>query len=508
MKITWTWLNDNIFSPIYAAPQTIYSTLVHSNWLREKLADIYSGFTRTFELSNLSELLFIPHASSIVSESIRVNASPLALYLTAEWALGETRAVFSEQPAIYYSCDAITFAARTVFAWYALRALYQNKLLTIVMAKRVSDRTREPEDKCACATGDLIKAEAFAPVDYLFRSLAIRYLPMPQYVRWAADIFNHGYTLLEYRYGMRMCTRHRAIELAKNNAYAFGIGLSFYAVCNYLLILAERYTGASGFMLEQFIYSAMYPWFIASVLLRAPLVKRKEFDVFYYHRYLARHFIEQSAVQISSLFEGPAEPIDWDAWIKKLNTYPYVVAFSKWMGKSVEEFFTDEIHAMLFDIYYDQIKANMKEIIDIQKPLRQQKISGLPRATILSLVVKLPSYMSSFFISKNDKRLLKTIKEKTLRDPVKIVNACLETLRAIQLNRRVLLVEPEALPVNRYSFFMERALQDRPAPEFEIINSSSAIEEEKADEKIQDKVAETIEEEKMIDVANIQWNYF
>jgi len=475
LKTAWTFIQEDFLPTIYSVTEVTYDCLISFGSLpitKKVATDVYSGFVRVFDPNNIPELLAIKNVPTILRQSFVENAPALALYLGAEFASHQARYYLPNNLVVNYSLNLFDGTAHLLFSAAALRGLYRNSILNLTMARTVAGRVEE--EKCGCNDEALIKAELFSPLDYFMRMVSLRAasdLPIICYIAPIAEILNHGRNLLEYRYGMRKCSEHRMQDLTKYNAYAFGLGLHFYFSCDLIVRIINRYTAANQFILSQAIYAAMYPWFVAVVLLKAPISNRQGYDFFYYHRYLTGHLLAQAENYLINFLNNPQKKFNWEEFIQSLKNNKFLQPLTNYLSSItetnlvswLEDFFSDETHALLFDVYYDQIKDNLKTIVKLQTPLRKQGITEMPRAAVISAVATLPGYLSWPFISKKDKTLLNMVRQKLLRDPVKSIDELLAQLRIAQQNRREI-AKVKVKKINRYSF-LARALNQIDADE-------------------------------------------
>ncbi len=477
MKITASWATNYIFLPIKSVTRLTYqavSSLRNKPALQEVIDDVFSGALRAFDFTNVRDLLHIPIVPKILRELFIINTPPILAYLATKFTTQQARYYLSEYTMAKYSLNTLDFVAYATFSAFTIKIFYQNSILSIAMTKALADEADEPkyrknktvievEKNCGCPENELFKSDFFSPIVYFTRMLSINaceYLPVVCYVAPIAEIYHFGYSLLEYRYSMHQCTLHRMQDMANYNAYAFGIGLSFYLLEQGTSFLVNYLTGVNDKMVTRSISAAFYPWFIAAVFLKAPIEKRRGTEFFYYHQHLLQMIIQHASQKISELLNNPQKNLDYSFFMESFKKNALIKKTMEYLvnnGETIlvdwlEDFFSDEVHALLFDVYFNQIKANIENLITLQKPLRLQDVTELPRGIIISTVATLPSFVSCLFVTKEQKFLLKTLKQKTLREPVKVVADLLERIRVRQLERRSSQSGYSRL-INSYSLF-------------------------------------------------------
>ncbi|VVC76631.1 hypothetical protein AQUSIP_19540 [Aquicella siphonis] len=467
MKGFWAWAKESVswigsgISQTYQALSGLVSSFVSSptvrNYANSASLKAWEGGTVVMEPSNVTRIANSPKTRSGLKESFKAN---VVYYLSLAMLLEAGRQAimyrFSDEDDSYLESSA--YLAMNTFIMIGLGGImlhrvYDNIMINLAISKQVVDEnpTSQHFRPCGCDDGALISAGLFSSINLsgkLFSIWAASFLPVVKYVTPLAYMYAYGESLAEYTYSAAgQCTDHRAKELSKHKAYSFGIGAMLYASGELISCLISSQTGVNSFFISNAVYAAIYPYFVTAVLLRNRPVPGDDspgVEIFYYHRYVLQHMMDNIGKQILPMLKSNAKAIDWKKklqevsemapvrWSRKLVSYDL---YGDW--KSLEGLETSPSTMLFFDEYYAMIMKQLGMVIDLRdKPLHQRRLTELPLAIVAPMVPVIPKRITNFFMTDSYRNLIKIIFDQWLEDPLKSTQQILEDVRHRQISKK------------------------------------------------------------------------
>ena len=174
--------------------------------------------------------------------------------------------------------------ARMYFIRMMARRYVKNTLDDLAVGKSTAEATkniRQNQYKSDEGTSSQIQASIVSPLYYMGKQATVSIISRMPYIHFLAfplQMIVYGQCFLEYNIAAEgMGTAQRNQILADNNAFAFGVGLSFQSslwLGNYLL---HRFTGIQNDFTEDAIFSCIFPYFVvvAALTRKAPWQVRR-----------------------------------------------------------------------------------------------------------------------------------------------------------------------------------------------------------------------------------------
>ncbi len=474
MKGLWTWATEKVssiksgisytFSVISSTYHTITSLPAVRNFAYSFGVKGWEGATRPFDPYNVTKMAGSPKSRSSLKASFAANVIYyLSFALLYEVTYQSIVSAFSDEDDSLAESSA--YFTMSTFALVGLGGLmlhryYDNTVINLALAKQVADEnpTSHHYKPCGCDEGAIISAGLFSSLNLSGKLLSIwiaSYLPVIRYLTPLAYAYAYGESLAEYPYSsVGVCTRHRAEELAKHNAYSLGIGASLYAVGELITYLIYRQTGVNSFFISNAVYAAIYPWFVTSVLLRdRPLPGDEQgVDFFYYHRYVLQHMADNIGKQIIPLLQNTKKTVDWRKYLQQAAEFAPVRwtktalsydLYGDW--HTLDGFLASPANMIFFDEYYAMTRQQLNKIIDLRdKPVLKRPLKEMPMAIIAPIVPVIPDKITKFVMTDAYKRLIKIIFDAWLEDPLKSTRDGLEYVRKVQERTRIKVVTHDA----------------------------------------------------------------
>lgn len=398
----------------------------NTNYIQKAL-NFYEGLTALINASTLNSMLNNPRIPDILRESFSTNVPPLLGYIAAKFVEKQI-SYYLPHPIAEHASYGINAITKIGFVYYFGSTFYRNTLINVITTNAVPP---QPNKEKRDSDNELTKTLILSPPIYGIQAIGINTIQSLHVLRHAVpyiQMLHFGRSLLENLY-MDMSIENQETILKQLNSYAFGLGLSFYITEQLFAELIYRTTGVNNdFAITYFISASLYPLFIATTLLKTPPTKEEHgYDLFWlsHSRLLLKNFLEQlnPAIMLNFL-NKPKGKFDWASWIPAA-WIPWI-SWIQQKGKEkynemVDNFFSDKLHTLLFDIYYDkfQQKLNMANFVQSQ-PFLMKIAKGLP----------------SFLVSETNKKLVTFIEQDELKSLISFIRKTLEKIRIKQSTLR------------------------------------------------------------------------
>lgn len=229
----------------------------------------------------------------------------------------------------------------------------------------------------------------------------------------------YGHALAEVNF-MNSCKKHRYQELATNNEFIFGLGVSFL-LSNLLLSKAlEKTTGVNNKYTNDAIFSFLYQYFMAATFfINRPYPGVAVGRDFFAPIRKGTDVVLKSVInELTLLLKGPKSEIDWVALANQLNDNRLVQYFKKLMlmkdFQSIENFIKSNTISLLLALRGDEIQLPLQWFIRKCNKLSSQTLPKVVASMIKHTTPYIPSYFVSQAIKEGIAQAIPFVMEKKL----------------------------------------------------------------------------------------------
>jgi len=455
----WNWINEQISDATYAVKKSaawmvvktekyiLQSSVVDAS--ADFLSQSWSGFTRVFNPHTAVAVFRSQQTRKILKHSAYRNLIfYMGLSLLYEGGVKPLLRMIPNMEDSYpeYSMDLMV---RMNLLFVSAYQVVDNVLLGIVLTKVVTEEhpPNEHFQPCACPQNAVLQAGFASSFYYLSNLAAIKVvsslLPMGDTIVFPLRALAYGQAITEYKLNsVGMCTLHRYEVLNKNNAFVFGFGLSYLGLQSAVEYFLRTTLGAQSYFINDALASLLFHYFTASsLLMEKPLPgKYSGKDVFYYNRLAMQYLLDQGTNELKQQLKNPSIAIPWLDFSANLKDGEHLderlIIFIKdkflhSTGNRLIAFIRDQFlygttMTIFFDSYYENV-STLNNIIYAK---------SIPGATRVSKAISLiPRILPDNWHAALD--ILKLIFDEKLNDPLKIIKAILEEIRAEQFAREV-----------------------------------------------------------------------
>lgn len=389
------------------------------------LFQVWDGFSRVFYLPLLVEKL---KKSEKLRETFKQSASAnLVLYMGSVllYEAGVKRLLrmvpYMEESTIEYAIDML---ARMYFIRKAISMFVDNTAYNLNVSKAISEEIQHNRhiQPCDCDSTAVIQAGLASSFYYIGKTKTVQFvsslLPYGEYVTFPLRLFVNGECLLEYKLGAAgMCTVHRNEALNKNQAYSFGMGLSYSSLlwlCNYIV---RSTTGVDSYFVYDALSYFLYQYHITmAYLIDKPLPGQHEgMDLFYHSRMVTESLLTSGSNKLISFLRNPDDRGNWIENAQTVIVFPPVnllmIVLVEEDFKSPKKFIKRPAIDLLLNVYGNSIQTNLDWIIK-----KRDKMKEMP---FLSFVYP---YLPNFILSDTTKKTLDILLNKNLDGVLESMN--------------------------------------------------------------------------------------
>lgn len=342
---------------LYSGTKFIIESPAVQAWAHTTLVETLQGVASTCNPYNVIKVLNRPGTRHVLIEASKANLKFFGEAFLYEGSKIGIKYFFGGHPISEAILDTCAYSYLTN---RAMQTFFDNAFNNSSVAKMAAKEEPPSDDyqSCPCGTGKHVKGILASPF-YLYLDLKLLE-EMQEYAKWRFGGLGYplrlplkylmalrmGHGILEYKLGSQnMCTLHRYDVLVKNNNYAFGMGLSYYANCQFWIWLLSQ-IGIESYFTSSAIYATTFPFFIlAAEMIDEPLPGQTPgFDFFFGNRYT-----------IGNTFSSLTRSLE-----SKLNQPEIQEMILKLKGL-VEKF--PPYQGLLFLLYGDQVQSDYIETI-------------------------------------------------------------------------------------------------------------------------------------------------
>lgn len=421
----------------------------------------WEGFTRIADPSNVTKIMQSPKTREVFATSFKAN---VIYYLGVAIVLEK----FSQSLSDYFAEEqednaalALVINSLNIFMLLKLGSItlhryYENTMLNITLTERIvaENPISSHFPACECSGSKKISAVLFSPLNLSTKLALIKiisYVPGLRHVAPLSYMYIYGESLMESLYAaVKMCSRHRAKELAKNKAYLLGLGGSLYALCGLTSFLIARQLGVSSFFIDDAVYSMLYPCFVSATLLQDRQIPGDQtgIEVFYYQRILLQKMTFDVRDLISEQLRSDKPFESWK--LPKLSFSPedyFVLRRMKqvfnflwwWLANdgyaswyTLKGFVTDPANMLFSAEYFQMVKDKVDFAIYMRAPLHTKPLAEIPLAAVAPLVPHLPDWMTQWMVSKEFKEGIRLVFSDAMKDPLALFRKILVNIDHMQ----------------------------------------------------------------------------
>lgn len=400
------------------------------------------GFRSILNPKVLSTIVNNDETKSIYSASIKLNIiyylSVIVAYEIASHALLPN---FNDEyeSKLETTLWAVDKLVKFGFVGLATHRIIDNMLINLAVAKTVAEKNPaiKPYAACECDTGKHLQATLASSLYFSFNLFSLSYIP---YFRYIGLPLVYGQSTIEFELGAAgKCIEHMIEDMTKNNAYAFGVGLSYFILLKSGAALIESITGAQSYFIEAALSSLLYPYFIAAALLRKKPLPGKEpgWDFFYYQRLLVHDKLKEFIGFIVAGVQNQEMTFDWSKLRKAFANFPLLpyinTVIKDW--NVVDAYKTAPANIVFLDAYYATIQQKLDETIALRdKPILERPLTEIPKALLAPHIPNLPNRIANLLVTDEFKWLIKIIFHENTGDSLKGFKRFLEDTRLKQIN--------------------------------------------------------------------------
>lgn len=204
----------------------------------------------------------------------------------------------------------LDIAATLYFTRNAVRGLADTAACNMAMVKVSADDSYVKADPalpanpmmqgCEHPVESHIMAGVASSYQYLTNSVLLYMLscslPYGEYVTLPLFVLFNGRNLLDVSLANN-CSDHRLEVLNKNNAYAVGLGYSYWTTFKFLQYTTKYFTNSEGYFVNEALNAALYLYYVMATQYNreTPLPGKTEgTDYFYYNRMLADAVVQNT----------------------------------------------------------------------------------------------------------------------------------------------------------------------------------------------------------------------
>lgn len=347
---------ENLQTYIYSPTTYLINSYTPSantmNQVYNQLLEGVEGFSKAYYPSNIIKLMkseqprkiffdmitsnFVVHAGQVILFELGLTA--LRTYVPATEAYGIN--------------TILSNAARLYFYRNKAKLIIENNARNISQSQSLYDLVKKkPEFQKPFSCGDGSSAyvrSKISSIIYNAGNLAVIYIiecfPGGQLIARPLYYWAYGQNILDYKISINdVCTEHKYEIFTKNNAYVFGVGLSFEFTQWLINKLILYVTGVENNFTQAAVANCVYSYFIVvSYLIDEPLkgleAKKEGIDFLYPARKATGCVSGFIANKVSNYISLDGEAVNLEKKLSQIALNPYVLATEKLLlGQSISE---------------------------------------------------------------------------------------------------------------------------------------------------------------------------
>src|SRR3990167_2328949 len=422
------------FSQILAIGYAVYFSPHIRRMFYENLIQFWEGFSRLFNPSIVSALLRSKNSRLVLKQSIPANlAMYMGIVLFYEAAIKPTlRKTFlniRESPAEQaFDMMATLFIART-----ALSMFVDNTIYNLCINKASAENTQDViVPACPCGDTAMIRAGLASPFYYLGNIITVNIisssLPLGGYLDIPLRSLVYGQCFVEYKLGSAgLCTIHRYQELIKNNAFCFGLGLSFLITRYLCNDVVYKVAHVENNFIDDALFGFLFQHYIMlAQLLDKPLPgNRSGIDIFYHSRLVVETALKQMCDWLIPRLRHPETRGRLEKAFKEINVFPPVRLIKTILLeenlRSSSAFMRKPAVELFFDMYGETIQVAIAEIRKIRETPSIKRLQAISPYLPNFILSQASRDVLNIVLTENLDEILSGIDNFTARARIKIV---------------------------------------------------------------------------------------
>ena len=279
------------------------------------------------------------------------------------------------------------FGLDCVAAWYfaclSLRMVIDNNSYNVCLPKTLEVEHPHPKPRPRCEDGivPITRGNALSAVYYVSNLILVEILRcvlkewaplLEKPITLLLLIMAYGQCFAEYLL-TNMCTDHRYKELAKNNLFAFGLGLAFL-LWNYIPKLMLRwFAGFENPYVEKALFYLLFQYFMLATMLFDKDLPGKTLgkDIFFHGRLVTESLLKQYSELIAIKLQEPGNSVDWQSILEFLDNFqPLQITKQLLLYKdqqTFKRFLQSSSIQLFFNVHGDDIQNGLKWVIDVRQ---------------------------------------------------------------------------------------------------------------------------------------------
>lgn len=267
--------------------------------------------------------------------------------------------------------DSLDLFAEGFFYHLAINMILDNTIFNMAMLKVITQENSIELEPCKCGSSAKIKAT----IESALYNIS-KFLPLSTIAFFSSDIYYftlplrllaYGQMIVEYRNDIAAkCIRDRYRIINQNNAYCFGLGLTFHGAIKTISFLISGLSGSSMSMIEDVVFVIAFNYFIILAATdNAPLPGEREgIDYFHAQHESARKLFKLGMDIIVNKLKQPDSRSKFIGQMKKYSQHPYLNTILSWTInidlRHPEAIFNRRSMKLLYLLYQDDIKYWVK----------------------------------------------------------------------------------------------------------------------------------------------------
>lgn len=421
--------------------------------VKERLSDFTwqatEGFLRIAYPSNLIAFGNSPKTRHVAFDSFAQNifycATPALIYdgVVAQglnWSLGEEIAYY---PLMVLDALMLFWLLKQMLSMTASNISYSLTIAKVASEENVAEDGQWVEH---CEHGNMgyVQAAMMSSIYYVGDQAAIHLLcntvPGGAWLKTPLSLLRTGQGLLEYKLAsFGLCYADRVEVLRKNNAYAVGLGLSYYTLQCGLNAFVRRMTGRDNMVVQEAISVLLYQYFVFMMYAmdRKLPGKTPGLDIFYVSRLVTQKVTKEAVRWIEAQLKIEKRDVWWERLQKHVMNFPPVQLLGRYLIpaelKSFEAYFKSRAGV----VYLDNHVAGITQFIEA--------IFGYQEMALMQRTATIRQYLPEFVISKTMQRLLTLLMDKKFEAALVVLDAFLKRVDPRFLPNKVTLNQGKKL---------------------------------------------------------------
>ncbi len=433
---------------------TAITTLLTSPELANKAYQLFTqflqGLSRVVDVNIIPYLMRASNSRKVLMQSAVTNLVCYAGILLI-YEAGIRRPVRYGTPAMEdsYSEYSVDFLMRFCIAAYFF---VDNVMLNAAIIKASAIDNPANERSCDCDTtvkihGKLASA-AYQCTNYAAVSLAEYALPVAG-VPLRSMLY--GRYFVEQGAGGGMCVAHRNDIVNRNNAYSFGMGLSFLTALSVSGCAARKTFGDDVVLLNDAIFCFLVQYFLMLSIHHGKSLPGRELgvDVSYPGRQLTNVTARHAGGVAARYFNTPGKSLDWKTVERELNRYSSLLLQRFLFGADLSTKASREIvlrkpiPKLLFKLYDPTIMKALERLE--QWPVRDLAVNLGPVSVSYNTIINwLPADFVRKHVPDYKVKTVQYVSDPRYREYINQAREFVSWIRSVQEDREQMLAAESA----------------------------------------------------------------